>query len=147
MTMVLHGNRGKTLFVTPHSIRIVQEHLDERRDTALILRHITAVEVKKPGAFDGFIQFSIAGGVPHDHSSSLTGGAYDAARDDTSITFDDLERYDLALKIKLHVETHAGEPCRPALADELRTLKALLDEGLLTADEFAGRKQLLLAER
>lgn len=148
MSMVLHGGRGKTLFVTRHSLRIVQEHLGERRDTALLMRHITAVEVKKPGAFDGFIQFSIAGGVPHDNASSLTGGAYDAARDETSITFADLESYDLALKIKLHVETCAGGNGHAAgLADELRTLKALLDEGILTADEFAGRKQLLLRER
>lgn len=104
MSYVLHGGQGKSLFVTRTSIRIVQEDQHERRDKVLLLRHVSAVEVKKPGAFDGFIQFTIAGGKPHDNSSSLTGGAFDAARDENAVTFSDDETYDLALKIKLHVE-------------------------------------------
>ncbi|MEZ5291030.1 MAG: SHOCT domain-containing protein [Vicinamibacterales bacterium] len=146
MSLVLHGGYGKTLFVTRDSVRIVQEHLEERRDKALLMRHISAVDVKKPGAFDGFIQFSIAGGVPHDSSKSLTGGAYDAARDENAVTFSDLDTYDLALKIKLHVESWTpGDPL--AVAGELRALKDLLDEGALTAEEFAARKQRLLHDR
>ncbi|MCC7034288.1 MAG: hypothetical protein IT179_15815 [Acidobacteria bacterium] len=116
MNLMLHGGQGKTLFVSRDSIRIVQEHLDERRDKAILLRHITAVEVKKPGAFDGFIQFSFAGGTPHDRSSSFTGGAFDAARDENSVTFKDMEAYDIALKIKVHVESWtpaAHDPVAP----------------------------------
>jgi hypothetical protein len=144
MSLVLHGGQGKTLFVSRDSIRIVQEHLDERRDKAILIRHITAVEVKKPGAFDGFIQFSVAGGMPHDSSSSFTGGAFDAARDENSVTFSGTEAYDIALKIKLHIEASAhGEPASSA-ADEIRKLKVLLDEGVLTPEEFAGRKRQLL---
>lgn len=149
MSLVLHGGQGKTLFVSRDSIRIVQEHLDERRDKAILLRHVTAVEVKKPGAFDGFIQFSFAGGTPHDRSSSLTGGAFDAARDENAVTFKDMDAYDLALKIKVHVEAWApaahgvGEP-HPPPVDEIRALKALVDEGVLTQDEFAAKKRLLL---
>lgn len=149
MSLVLHGGQGKTLFVSRDSIRIVQEHLDERRDKAILLRHVTAVEVKKPGAFDGFIQFSFAGGTPHDRSSTLTGGAFDAARDENSVTFSDMDAYDIALKIKVHVEAWApatlgaGEP-HASSTDEIRALKALLDEGALTPEEFAARKKLLL---
>jgi hypothetical protein len=152
MSLVLHGGQGKTLFVSRDSIRIVREHLDERRDKAILIRHITSVEVKKPGAFDGFIQFSIAGGTPHDSSSSFTGGAFDAARDENSVTFSGTDKYDLALKIKLHVESwspaaahDAREPGETGpVADEIRKLKSLLDEGVLTADEFATRKKQLL---
>lgn len=153
MSLVLHGGQGKTLFVSRDSIRIVQEHLDERRDKAILIRHITAVEVKKPGAFDGFIQFSIAGGMPHDSSSSFTGGAFDAARDENSVTFSGADEYDLALKVKLHVESWApssGHDGReqgraPALvAEEIRKLKALMDEGVLTPVEFEARKKQLL---
>ncbi|MGE0463412.1 MAG: SHOCT domain-containing protein [Vicinamibacterales bacterium] len=149
MSLVLHGGQGKTLFVSRDSIRIVQEHLDERRDKAILLRHVTAVEVKKPGAFDGFIQFSFAGGTPHDRATSLTGGAFDAARDENSVTFKDMDSYDIALKIKVHVEAWSpaahgpGEPRLPA-TDEIRALKALLDEEALAPEEFAARKKLLL---
>jgi Short C-terminal domain len=145
MSLVLHGGQGKTLFVTRDSIRIVQDGQHERRDKALLLRHISAVEVKKPGAFDGFIQFTIAGGVPHDSSSSLTGGAFDAARDENAVTFADLDTYDLALKIKVHVESWTpGDTQAGSAADEIRALKALLDDGAITADEFAERKRQLL---
>ncbi len=105
MSLVLHGGQGKSLFVSRESIRIVQEHLAERRDKAILLRHVSAVEVKKPGAFDGFIQFSFAGSTPHDSARSLTGGAFDAARDENSVTFTSLDDYDLALKIKVLIES------------------------------------------
>jgi len=153
MSLVLHGGQGKTLFVSHDSIRIVQEHLNERRDKAILIRHITSVEVKKPGAFDGFIQFSIAGGTPHDSSFTLTGGAFDAARDENSVTFGGMEAYDIALKIKVSIESWTptgasagrghGEPPFSA-ADEIRKLKALLDEGVLTPEEFAAKKTQLL---
>jgi hypothetical protein len=104
MSLVLHGGHGKSLFVAQSSIRIVQEHLAERRDKAILIRHISAVDVKKPGAFDGYIQFSFAGSTPHDASGTFTGGAFDAARDENSVTFATLEDYDVALKIKVFVE-------------------------------------------
>jgi hypothetical protein len=52
MSLVIHGGHGKSLFIAQSSIRIVQEHLAERRDKAVLIRHISAVDVKKPGAFD-----------------------------------------------------------------------------------------------
>lgn len=139
----MHGGQGKSLFVTGTGIRIVQEDRHERRDKVLLLRHVSAVEVKKPGAFDGYIQFTIAGGVPHDSSSSLTGGAFDAAHDENSVTFTDAETYDLALKIKVHVESWAPAGVA-SVADELAKLKALADQGVLTADELAAAKRHLL---
>jgi len=99
--------------------------------------------VKKPGAFDGFIQFTIAGGVPHDHSASLTGGAFDAARDENSVTFTDQDSYDLALKIKLHVESWTP-PAGGSTADEIRKLKGLADDGVITAEQFAAGTRRLL---
>ena len=153
MSLVLHGGHGKTLFVSRDSVRIVQEHLDERRDKAILIRHITSVEVKKPGAFDGFIQFSIAGGTPHDSSFTLTGGAFDAARDENSVTFSGLDDYDIALKIKVYIESWSstGSHARPedgrlpiSAADEIRKLRALLDEGILTSEEFAAVKRQVL---
>ena len=145
MSLVLHGGHGKTLFVSRDSIRIVQEHLSERHDKGIPIRNIASVEVKKPGAFDGFIQFSIPGGKAHDSSHTFTGGAFDAARDENSVTFSGSDEYDIALKIKVYIESWAEHGQPPfAVADEIRKLKALLDEGVLTAEEFAGKKKQLL---
>jgi hypothetical protein len=153
MSLVLHGGQGKTLFVSHGSIRIVEVHLAERRDKAILIRNITAVDVKKPGAFDGFIQFCFAGATPHDSSYTLTGGAFDAARDENSVTFGGTEEYDIALKIKVYVESWAPVDAHTAAqhdhapfsaADEIRKLKALVDEGALTAEEFAATKKQVL---
>jgi len=153
MSLVLHGGHGKSLFVSHDAIRIVHEHLAERHDTGIPIRNIAAVEVKKPGAFAGFIQFSIAGGKPHDNAQGLTGGAFDAARDGHSVTFNGLDDYDIALKIKVYIESwpavdgHGGlapGSARISAADEIRKLKALLDEGVVTPGEFqAGKARLL----
>ena len=113
MSLVLHGGHGKTLFLMRESIRIVREHLDERHDTAILIRHIAAVDVKKPGAFDGFIHFSIAGGRAHDSGHGFKGGSFDAARDEQAVTFSSMDDYDVALKIKLHVETWSPAPHAP----------------------------------
>lgn len=143
MTLVLHGGHGKSIFVTRDSIRLVQEHQAERHDKGLPIRHIAAVDVKKPGAFDGYIHFSIAGGRPHGSASGLTGGAFDAARDDNAVTFSSLEDYDVALKIKLQVESWQPHATVSA-ADEITRLRALHAAGTLTPDEFAAAKRRLL---
>jgi hypothetical protein len=47
------------------------------------------------------------------------------------VTFSSMDDYDVALKIKLHVETWSPALHAPpaAPADEVRELKSLLDEG------------------
>ena len=154
MSLVLHGGQGKTLFVSRDSIRIVQEQLPERRDKTILIRSITAVEVKKPGAFDGYIQFSFAGGTPRESANTFTGGAFDAARDENSVTFSGMAEYDIGLKIKVSVESWSSTEAHPATqhgqppfsaANEIGKLKALLDEGALTAEEFVAMKKQLLA--
>ena len=114
MSFVLHGGQGKTLFTSRDAIRIVEEHPGERRDKAILIRNISAVEVKKPGAFHGFIQFAFAGATPHDRGHTLTGGAFDAARDENSVTFAGADEYDMALKIKLFVESWSPATPHPS---------------------------------
>lgn len=151
MSLVLRGGQGKSLFVSHNAIRIVQEHLAERHDTGIPIRNIAAVEVKKPGAFDGFIQFSIAGGKAHDNSHTFTGGTFEATRDGHSVTFSSLDDYDIALKIKVYIESwpagdaHTASDAQFSAADEIRKLQALLDDGILTPAEFQARKTQLLA--
>jgi hypothetical protein len=112
------------------------------------------VEVKKPGGFVGFIQFSIAGGKARDSSYTLSGGAFDAVKDENSVVFNGQERYAIALKIKVYVESWSAEgrtraasqtPAAVSAADEIRKLKALMDDGLITAEEFDRKKKQLLS--
>lgn len=100
--LVLHGRQGKTLTVSGDTVRIQKESLwTSSREKAIAIRNITSVEVKKPGTFVvGFIQFSLAGGIARDSSYTWSGGAYDAAIDENSVTFTGTEAYEIALGIK-----------------------------------------------
>ena len=80
MELVLEGSQGKTLTVQGDVIRIEKGGLlTGKREKTIPIRNVTSVEVKKPGGFAGFIQFSIAGGKARDSSYSLSGGAVAAA--------------------------------------------------------------------
>lgn len=151
MEIVLQGKQGKTLTVAGDQVRIEKRGLlTGKREKTIAIRNISSVEVKKPGGFVGFIQFSIAGGMPRDSSFTLSGGAIDAVKDENSVVFNGTEAYEIALKVKAYVEAwSAVQPTAQAsvavsLADEIRNLKSLLDEGLLTAEEFAQKKRQLL---
>ena len=153
MEMVLHGKQGKTLTVEGDVIKI-EKHgfLTGTRSKTLPIRNITSVEVKKPGAFVGFIQFSIAGGKARDSSYTFTGGALDAVQDENSVIFSAKADYELALQIKEYVEAWAAKDAAavatPAsstsVADEIRKLKQLADEGVITPEEFERKKKQLL---
>ena len=155
MDIVLHGKQGKTLIVAGDMIRIEKQGLlTGKRGKTISIRNITSVEVKKPGAFVGFIQFSFAGGNARDGSYTLSGGALGAVKDENSVVFTGQEKYEIALKVKAYVETWSSseqqgvrpQPTTPmSVADEIRKLKSLVDDGLLTTEEFEQQKKQLLA--
>ena len=69
-------------------------------------------------------------------------------------TFSGMAEYDIGLKIKVSVESWSSTEAHPATqhgqppfsaANEIGKLKALLDEGALTAEEFVAMKKQLLA--
>src|SRR5689334_18459845 len=145
MDFILRGNQGKTLQVDGDVIRI-QKHgiFTGTRQKTFPVRNITSVEVKKPGTFFvGFIQFSIAGGKARDSSYTFTGGSFDAVGDENSVIFTGNEEYETALRIKEYVEAWAAKDAAPtssspaslSAADEIRKLKVLVDEGLITPQE------------
>jgi hypothetical protein len=133
--LVLSGRQGKTLTVMGDLIRIEKQGLlTGKREKTILIRNITSVEVKKPGGFVGFIQFSIAGGKARDSSYTLTGGAIDAVKDENSVVFNGSEKYEVALKVKAYVEAWSisqpqtqSQPVAVSAADEFRKLMALTD--------------------
>jgi hypothetical protein len=106
MEITLKGKQGKTVIVAGDVVRIVKEgFFAGRNERTLPIRNISSVEVKKPGGFTGFVQFSIAGGAVRDRSYTMTGGAFDAVQDENSVLFTGDAEYQLALRIKNYIES------------------------------------------
>jgi hypothetical protein len=152
MELILKGKQGKTLRVSGDVIHIDKSGLfTGTRSKTIAISKVSSVEVKKPGAFVGFIQFSISGGKARDSSFTATGGAFDAVQDENSVVFNGNDQYQLALRIKDYVEScssseHSALGANSGLsaADEIRQLKSLLDDGLITQEEFELKKRQLL---
>jgi hypothetical protein len=149
----LNGRQGKSVIVDGASIKIVKAGsvFSSPREKILPIKNITSVEVKKPGPFIvGFIQFSIAGGIARDSSFNVSGGAFNAVQDENSVVFADQESYAIALKIKDYIQNFTESGGSPivkgidSIADEIRKLKLLVDDGILTQEEFTKKKQQLL---
>jgi hypothetical protein len=151
MELVINGRQKKSLIVENSTVKIIKASgfIASKREKTIPIRNITSVEVKKPGAmFVGFIQFSIAGGQARDSSFTISGGAVDAVLDENSVVFADQSSYQTALKIKEYVENYTEHSPvavqQQSDADEIRKLKTLLDEGILTEDEFSEKKRRIL---
>jgi uncharacterized protein DUF4429/putative oligomerization/nucleic acid binding protein len=107
---------------------------------------ITATQFKEAGAvFSGYIQFSIPGG------NESRGGVFSATKDENTFMFAQQKNNELARKIKEHIESRLRELrtkpiVHPAnnLADELRKLATMRDQGILSDSEFANAKKKLL---
>ena len=75
-------------------------------------------------------------------------GLLDATKDENSVMFNRKNNAVVA-EIKEHIERQmatsrqVGPPS--GVADEIRKLKVLLDEGVITQDEFDAQKQRLLS--
>ncbi len=106
---------------------------------------ITAIQFRKANPINGYIQFTIQGGI------ESTGGAFAAITDENTCFF--VERHnDLALKIKNYIESKIRESKMPqkaisalSLPEEIQKLSALNQQGLLSDDEFKTAKKRLIA--
>lgn len=117
------------------------------REKTIPIKQITGVEVKKPGALvNGFIQIQTAGQVSGNSSYKFTGGTFDAVQDENSVVFSGEVNYKRAIKIKKYVENYSENQTTAQLssADEISKYKKLLDENIITQDEFDAKKKQLL---
>lgn len=105
---------------------------------------IKSVQFKKGSIFtNGFIQFGILGG-----NESL-GGIFNAAGDENSVVFKKGDN-ELAEQIKEYVEgiilnrSKAQHAPQISSADEIMKFKTLLDQGIISQDEFDRKKKEIL---
>ena len=106
------------------------------------LRSITAIQLKKPGLTNGYIQFAYSG------SSETKGGTMSAVKDENSIMFAKKELAQAESLVDL-IESRRHNPVTSSnptisVADELIKFKELLDAGVLTQEEFDAKKNQLL---
>jgi len=104
---------------------------------------ITAIQFKKSGFLNGYLQFTMPGGV------ESRGGILAASSDENTLMFSG--QNDLAIEIKDYIEKRIQELRSPSsatasggVADELQKLAALQSSGILSEDEFIAAKKKLL---
>lgn len=121
-------------------------------DKRIAIRSITAVQLKMPGLTNGYIQFTVPGG------NESSRGVMDATKDENSVVFSRFHRDEfVAVKdyieaavdtVRIAEETQPSSSSTaataPSLADQLRDLGKLRDEGLLSDAEFEAQKARLL---
>lgn len=105
------------------------------------IKSITAIQIKEPRLTTGYIQFAYSG------ASESKGGVLDAVKDENTITFLKKE-LDQAIELKNLLETLQNEDnsvmTKSSDAEELIKYKQLLDDGILTQDEFDAKKKQIL---
>ena len=113
------------------------------------LASVTAVDIKEPGATNGYITFSILGG------SASPKGIQLAQKDENSVVFSRNHVAEfMAVKqlVEQRILENANRSSAPVaaapqidVADQLAKLAALKDQGILSEEEFAAQKAKLLS--
>lgn len=118
-------------------------------DKQLPVHAITAVQFKPAGMLvNGFIQFTIPGGV--EQRSRAGSATFNAASDENSVVFtrgqqQKFERLRDAVQAAIRAQHQPQQVHAPtSVADEIGRLGQLVQQGLLTQQEFAAAKARLL---
>ena len=130
-------------------------------DKRIPIKSIVSVELGKEPSFMGgisYIRFATAADNEVRKHSSLVdpslrmfenkGGQY--FNDPNTIQLSNMEQYAVAIKIRDYIENYQVESVNPTVvqslsgADEILKYKKLLDEGILTQEEFDAKKKQLL---
>jgi len=113
-----------------------------RGEKTIPLSNITAVQLKKPGLTHGYLQFSINGSV------EAKGDAMQLLKDENTIVFA-RKHLDDMLELKHLIETSQAPNSQasastPSEALQIKEFKALLDDGIISPEEFDQKKKQLL---
>lgn len=118
-------------------------------DKTIPMESVRSVQFRKGGSFvNGFIQFGIAGAI------EKQGGVLNAAGDENSVVFYK-EYNETAERIKLYVEDFISNRNNKfqiqqnsiqkiSDADEIKKYKELLDQGIISSEEFEAKKKQIL---
>ncbi len=140
MEMLLHCRGNIALSV--ENANIIISH--KKESETIPISHIQSVVLKEPGIFTGIGTMTIKTAQPSTAGVNVGFGVILAGGSEKTLNFDESE-LQTALQIQDYI-THynaQGSTCVP-VADEIRSLKGLLDDGILTQEEFDAKKKQLL---
>lgn len=109
-------------------------------------KNITSIQIKKAGSLTGFIQFELLG------SSTSLGGLSGAMSDENTVALYTQKHNEIAQQIKSFIESKLFAKNGSNNTDEsnhyseLRELKKLLDENIITEEEFKAKKEQIMNE-
>lgn len=115
-------------------------------DKTIYIRNISGIDFKEGGNFvNGYIQFTLSGG-----NEKISGGAFQATKDENTVMFKKSDN-NVALKIKREIESIQKERegrggTGVNRAEELRNFKELLDDGIISEEDFEREKERILGK-
>ncbi len=113
-----------------------------RGDKNIPYASIVAVQYKKPGLTNGYIQFSLMGG------SEAKAGVFQAVSDENSVMFTNGKK-EFFLEAKNLIEQRIIQVRQgyapKSDADDLEKYAALRDKGVITEEEFQSKKKQILS--
>ncbi|MBQ8767140.1 MAG: SHOCT domain-containing protein [Clostridia bacterium] len=115
-------------------------------DKTIPISSIKSIQIKKAGLIAGYIQFGIGGAL------ESRGGVQAANYDENTITFGNTNDNKVALQIKDYIESIINNSSQQqntvvqasSEADEILKFKKLLDDGVITQEEFDAKKKQIL---
>jgi len=151
-----NGSNGQ-IYLTAQGVLIAREGSTFRKlasgnltkgDKQILYKNITAVQFKDPGMTRGYIQFTLIGGL------ESRGGVFDAISDENTVLFDKAD-LDTFREVRRIVEEKIQGPpvapssvvqvaSMPSTAEEIAKLSKLLQDGLITQEEFIQLKRKII---
>lgn len=119
------------------------------------IKSIVSVELgKEPSFMSGisYIRFATAGDeekrTPFNPNMPFTNRAGQVFNDPNTVQISNTEQYEIAVKIRDYIENYQGDSGNVVQqvsgADEIQKYKKLLDDGIITQEEFDAKKKQLL---
>lgn len=147
---IVKGTNGQ-LALYEDKIRISRKGLSGflihglKGDKEIFLSQISSIQLKKAGLMAGYIQFAFLGG------QEAKGGLFQGMQDENTISFSGKKQNASFEEIKTMIEerikvlkSSGGASGNSSGLEDLKELKKLKDEGVITEEEFAQKKKKML---
>ena len=142
---------GKTVKVEGDNVKIKLGMLNtagRSREKTIPIKNIVSVQTKKAGIRQGYIYFQTIGGLDNTSEKSVD----DIMNEENSVIFNSPKKYKIAQQIKNYIEEYQSKPLPEtniitnniSSADEIKKFKQLLDEGVISQEEFEAKKKQLI---
>lgn len=142
---------GMEDILTVYTDRILIQHKGKSKEILgigskiIYLSDITAIKYKKPRLIlGGYIQFLIAGGIETDGFLSAYGNENTVFFLESSEKVEEILNYLNNNIGKIKTKKSEGRESTSNAADEIQKFKSLLDQGIITQQEFKAKKKQLL---